>query len=141
MPFDNRLYKLELTGEQVTTLMRLGSSGGHGILQVAGGRYGFDPEQTGGADIDGDGALAEWEQDRLCFVEVGGSPVVPEQTYTVVTTDFLYDGGDHLGPALTGTTILERGPLLREALFDHAAAQEGCIEASEAVRVVLDTCQ
>ncbi len=140
MPFDNRLVVLELSGAQVMTLMRLGSSGGHGVLQLAGGRYGYDPERTGGSDLDGDGAVAEWERDRLCFVEIAGQPVRTDQTYTVVTTDFLYDGGDHLGPALSGATILERGPLLREALFDHAAAQDACIEADDDIRVVLGSC-
>ena len=143
MPFDNRLYLLDLTGEQVAMLMRLGSSGGHGILQVAGGRYGFDPDQTGGSDLDGDGEVADWERDRLCFVEIGGEPLVAEQHYRVVTTDFLYDGGDHLGPALTDTPIIARGDLLREVMFAHTAAAEGCIDdhVEPAPRIVLGSCE
>jgi 5'-nucleotidase len=140
MPFDNRLLLVELTGDQLALLLRIGSSGAHGILQIAGGRYGLDPARTGGDDIDGDGAIADWEQDRLCFVEVGGQPVQPDRTYAVVTTDFLYAGGDHLGPALTGAPISQQGPLLREALFEHAAAQTACIAPDPTPRVILGAC-
>lgn len=142
MPFDNRLYLVELTGEELLLLMRIGSSGGHGILQIAGGRYGFDPDLTTGSDLSGDGLVEPWEQDRLCFVEVDGAPVDPTRTYRVVTTDFLYDGGDHLGPALSDKPILSRGELLREVLFDHTAGQPGCLSGhGEAARVIVGACR
>ncbi len=130
MPFDNSLYLVELTGAEVERLLRIGSSGRHGLLQIAGGRYRLDPERSGGDDLNGDGQVETWETDRLCWVEVGGAALDLDETYTVVTTDFLYDGGDHLGPALTGAPIIARGPLLREALFAHTAAQTACIDAS-----------
>lgn len=134
MPFDNRTVLVELTGAQVRTMLRIGSSGAHGILQIAGGAYGADPKRTGGADLDGDGQVADWETDRLCEVTVGGAPLDDAKTYKVVTSDFLLAGGDHLGPAFAGAVALEQGPLLREALFGFAEqAGEACLGAAPLV--------
>ncbi len=130
MPFDNRLYVVEMTGEQVALMFRLGASGAHGILQVAGARYHFDPQLSTGTDLDGDGEVAQWEHDRLCSVEVGGAPLDPKATYKVATTDFLLGGGDHLGPAFEGVKIVKEGPLLREVLFDYPATLGACIGAA-----------
>ncbi len=147
MPFDNRVFLVEMTGVQVNELFRLGSSGAHGILQVAGATYHFDPEQSGGSDLDGDGETADWETNRLCAVTVGQTPVDPEATYKIVTTDFLFDGGDHLGHVFEHTTLLEEGPLLREVLYSETSALgDVCIGANgplvnpEAPRIAQGSC-
>ncbi len=132
MPFDNRTFLVEMTGAQVRTMFRIGSSGAHGLLSVAGGSYAFDPDRSEGSDLDGDGEVASWETDRLCAVTVKGEPIDDEATYRVITSDFLYGGGDHLGPAFAGTTKLEEGPLLREQLYHYAEQTEGCVGAPEA---------
>ena len=131
MPFPNRLLLLEMTGEAVERMFRLGSSGAHGILQVAGARYHFDPQRTGGTDLDASRAIEPWERDRLCSVHIGTEPLRPEQRYQVVTSDFLFEGGDHLGLAYADAKVLAEGPLLREALVAHVQAQEGCIGPAE----------
>jgi 5'-nucleotidase len=121
MPFDNRTFLVEMTGAQVRRLFRIGSSGGHGLLQVSSNSsYGFDPAITSGTDLDADGAVAEWERDRLCNVIIAGKPLDDEATYKVVTSDFLYTGGDHLGPAFEGSKKLAEGPLIREQLYTVA---------------------
>lgn len=130
MPFDNRVFLVEMSGEKVRELFRLGSSGAHGILQVSGATYHFDPNATGGSDLDGDGATADWETDRLCNVQIGGADLDPSATYKVITTDFLFDGGDHLGHAFDGATKLEEGPLLREVLYSYVSERDGvCLGA------------
>jgi 5'-nucleotidase len=134
MPFDNRTLLVEMTGEQLRTLFRIGSSGGHGLLQVsAGSAYAFDAARTDGTDLDGDGAVAEWERDRLCAITVDGAPIDPARTYRVVTTDFLFAGGDHLGPAFAGAKKLEEGPLLREQMYTAAASAGECLGATPLV--------
>jgi len=147
MPFDNRTFLVEMTGEQVRTLFRIGSSGGHGLLQLAGGTYHYDPDATGGSDLDGDGATADWETDRLCAVTVDGAPLDDAATYQVVTSDFLFGGGDHLGPAFADADKLAEGPLLREQLYAYAEATEGCVGGGgplvdpEAPRIVVGPCE
>jgi 2',3'-cyclic-nucleotide 2'-phosphodiesterase (5'-nucleotidase family) len=146
MPFDNRILLVEMTGEQVELMFQIGSSGAHGILQVSGARYHFDPEETGGVDMDADGEIATWEQDRLCSVTVGDDPLDPEATYRVAITDFLVGGGDHLGPAFEGITEVTEGPLLREVLFDypatleHCLAEQGPLVDSDAPRISIAPC-
>ncbi len=146
IPFDNRLMLVQLTGEQLQLLFRIGSSGRHGILQVAGATYAFDPAVEEGSDLDGDGAVDTWERDRLCSVLVGGEPVDPERTYQVVTTDFIYNGGDHFGPVFSGAPVVEEGPLARDALMAFVEGQSECLGASgplmdpQAPRISLGAC-
>lgn len=141
MPFDNRLVRLALTGAQLRDVLRIGSSGGHGVLQVAGGSYHFDPARTGGSDLDGDGETAEWETDRLCEVTIGGAPLDPDRTYTIVTTDFLHGGGDHLGPVLSALPVLEEGPLLRDAMNTWFEARDTCYSPTPSVRIEQGACR
>jgi len=146
MPFDNRTFLVEMSGAAVRTLFRIGSSGGHGLLQLAGGTYHYDPEQTEGTDLDGDGEVADWETDRLCSVTVGGQPLDDEGTYTVVTSDFLFGGGDHLAPAFADATKLAEGPLLREQLYTYAEATDGCVGDTPVIdpsvpRIVVGACE
>jgi len=130
MPFDNRTHVVEMTGEQVRRLLRIGSSGQHGQLQVAGARFSFDPSRERGSDLDGDGAVAQWERDRLCDdVTIGGAPLDGERTYRVVTSDFLLSGGDHLGPAFEGAAVVQEGPLLRDVYAEAAAGAAACLDA------------
>ena len=44
----------------------------------------------------------------------------------MVTTDFLYTGGDHLGPVFEGASFTE-GPLLREALYEYPSTLDTCL--------------
>ncbi len=130
MPFDNRLLAVEMTGAQVRMMLRIGSSGKDGLLQVSGASYAFDPSRTGGSDLDGDGEVEDWERDRLCDVRVGGEPLDPVRTYRVVVADFLHDGGDHLGPAFTGTRVLGEGPLVRDAIEAWVKAAPACLSSA-----------
>ena len=124
----DRTLLVEMTGAQVRTLLQIGTSGAHGILQLAGAAVSVDPQAEGGRDLDGDGALADWERIRLCDdVRIGDRSLDDAATYTVVTSDFLFTGGDHLGPAFEDATVVDEGPLLREVFYAYAEATEGCI--------------
>ena len=130
MPFDNRLVMVEMTGKQLLLLLRLGTSGGHGLLQVSGLSLSFDPTSEAGDDLDADGAVAEWERDRLCSAVVAGNPIDEKKTYQVVTTDFLFNGGDHLELAFAHCNTPIEGPLLRDWLFDWFPTLPGCVGAT-----------
>lgn len=142
MPFDNRLVRVEMTGAQLDRMLHIGSSGAHGILQVAGMTYGFDPTATEGTDLNGDGDVEAWETLRLCdSITIGGEPMDPAKTYQVVTTDFLYGGGDHLGLAFEGIPVAEEGPLLRDALNTWFESQTTCVAPNTEPRIFLGACQ
>ncbi len=129
MPFDNRLILVEMSGRDLELMLRIGSSGAHGVLQVSGAAYAYDPESDSGDDLDGDGAVAEWEVDRLCSAWVTGAAIDPERTYRVVTTDFLLEGGDDLGPAFANAVRVKDGPLLRDHLAEWMKRQPACLDA------------
>ncbi|MCB9673752.1 MAG: bifunctional metallophosphatase/5'-nucleotidase [Alphaproteobacteria bacterium] len=143
MPFDNRLLLVEMTGERLALLLRLGTSGGHGILQIAGGTLGFDPDRAAGDDLDGNGEVETWEHDRLCdgSVQVGGAPLDPAKTYRVVTTDFLFNGGDHLKLAFDGLVPAAEGPLLRDQMNTWFEALDTCYAPDPAVRIAKGACR
>ncbi len=146
MPFENRLLLVEMTGERLLLLLRLGASGVHGVFQVAGGSYHFDPERTGGTDLDMDGVVADWELDRLCSATVAGAPIVHDQLYKVVLTDFIYTGGDHSAPACHLAPVVDQGPLLRDVLYSFTEDLPDCLGESVAVvddinpRIVVGAC-
>lgn len=127
MPFDNRGVLVQMTGAQLKLLLQIGTSGAHGLLQIAGGDIVVDKDRKNGTDIDHDGEIADWERDHLCRASVKGIPLDEARTYLVATSDFLYNGGDHLGPAFEGSTIVAQGPLIRDALYHYAEKTEGCI--------------
>ncbi len=129
MPFNNRLVLLAMSGEALRTAIRVGASGAQGVMQVAGGRYHFDPTRTGGSDLDDDGELEGWETDRLCTAHADGEPIDPERTYRVATTDFLVAGGDHMGHALANGRELVQGPMLRDAIIAYVAGRTACLGA------------
>ena len=110
MPFDNTLVTVDLTGDQLTELARVGTNGNHGIIQISGGTL----------------TLTETGPE----VRVNGAIAASDTPYRVVTTDFLLGGGDGLGPVLQSGTRVERdGPLLRDAIGDYLRSFEGCVDA------------
>lgn len=147
MPFDNRLMLVEMTGAQLALLLRIGASGAHGIFHAGGVQYRLDPLATDGTDLNGDGQVEEWETVRLCGVSsVAGEAFRPDRIYRVVVTDFLYTGGDHTSPAFAGTTVLDEGAFLRDALYAYSQGLGECIGLNTGVidpaapRIVLGAC-
>lgn len=141
MPFDNALVLVSMSGAQVEMLLQIGSSGAHGQMNVAGGSYRFNPAATGGRDLNGDGTVADWESDHLCDVKIGEKPLDPAAQYQVVVTDFLLKGGDHLGPAFAGATVLSEGALARDALIDFVRAAPACLAPpAENTRILQADC-
>lgn len=129
MPFDNSLYLVEMTGEQLTRLFEIGTSGAHGMLQVSTGMEVLlsdgEPHRR---DLNEDGTMETWEQSRLCAVNLDGAAIETDRRYSVITTDFLYNGGDHLGPAFADVPIVERGALLRDVLYQAATTEvDACL--------------
>ncbi len=86
LPFGNELVKIEVTGDTLLKALEHGVSlTGPGaepgrFPQVSGLRYSFDASRLPGA--------------RIKEVTVGGKPLDPKKTYTVVTYAYLAGGGD-----------------------------------------------
>lgn len=106
MPFENEIVVLELTGEKVQQLAQFIAA-------------------TGGQPVSG--IRMEIENGIATNIRIGGKPIGPNQTYKLVTYDYLANGGDNsrgLDDPINRTNL---GIKVREALIDYVSekAQAG----------------
>ncbi|MEI8189428.1 MAG: bifunctional UDP-sugar hydrolase/5'-nucleotidase [candidate division NC10 bacterium] len=80
MPFDNKLVTLNMSGAQVRQVLEISVGGEHGVLQVSGLRFAYDPAAPSGQ--------------RVRDVAVGDKPLAEGGVYSVTTVDFMAVGGD-----------------------------------------------
>ena len=103
-PFDNVLVSMALTGEQMRQVLEQSGTMEFGGLQVSGIRVTYDLKKPAG--------------ERVVNAEVGGEPLDPGKTYTLVTNDFLAAGGDKVTALKEGKNITYGDPL-RDALAEY----------------------
>ncbi len=114
LPFGNELAVIEVTGdvllqalEHGVSLTAPGAEPGR-FPQVSGVRYSFDASKLPGV--------------RVADVTVGGKPLDPKKTYTLVTTSFVAGGGDQYAmfkgrPNILKTKLTDSG-VMRKAIED-----------------------
>ena len=99
LPFDNYLNVIKLKGKDVKLLFEIATAGNHGLVGVAGLKLTVLNLNKPGKkrDLNKDGKQENWEENRLLDIKLAdGSPLKPNQWYTVGTFDFLVNGGDDL---------------------------------------------
>lgn len=119
-PFPDTLVTANLTGADLAAMLehglsRLGRRGGGGrFLQVAGLRYVFDPARPEGE------RLVEAQ-----IADAGGwfSPLLPEATYRVALTNFLWRGGDGFAVRAKGREATETNLGITELVSDYIKQQ------------------
>ncbi|MEL6198768.1 MAG: bifunctional UDP-sugar hydrolase/5'-nucleotidase [Pseudomonadota bacterium] len=79
-PFQDRVARIELSGDVLARVLEQGLSLERGLLQVSGLEIEYDPARPSGA--------------RLVSVRVDGAPLDPNAVYTVGTLEILAAGGD-----------------------------------------------
>ncbi len=95
MPFENRLIRIRMTGEQLQE-----------ALEYTARRA----DALGGAGV--------WIQDTAVVkIEVGGKPLDKQATYLVLCNDYMYNGGDGYGLLQQSDDLTDLG-LLREAFIE-----------------------
>ena len=110
MPFGNEVAELDLTGAELREVLRLGTTGAHGVLQVGGLELAYDRSRDvcPTIDRDGDGDVDRDDRDRLAWVQTADrAELDPTRTYRIVTNSFLARGGDGL------RSVLQRVPAER----------------------------
>ncbi len=104
LPFDNYISKLTLTGQELKLVLRVAQSGVHGVMPISGLRLTLIPQEkpAESRDLDGDGKIEAWETNRLLNVrEENGEWIENSKFYTIAVPDFLVQGGDHMGWAMS----------------------------------------
>ena len=112
LPFGNDLIKVTLTGAQVQQVLDRSAAlpgGDGGFMQVSGVRFRI----KAGEAVD---------------IELGGQALDPAGEYTVVTTDFLYTGGDGYVTFEAGTDPYPYG-VRQSAIVIQAFREMGTIRA------------
>lgn len=107
LPFDNRFLTLELSGGQVQELADdIARRIGRGTFcQVSGISFAIR-----------DGTAHE--------IEVGGSPIDKEKTYTLGVIDFLAEGGDHHTSLTKAKVVAASGAYQRDLAVDYLRLQK-----------------
>lgn len=105
MPFDNALVTCTLTGAQVKHVLEEQPT----KIFFSGMRATYD-----GARPDGDHATQ--------LVLDNGTPIDSAATYTVVTNDFMWQGGDGFKTFADGGNVVQTGKLIRDAMVDFVDA-------------------
>ena len=105
MPFDNTLYTMRLTGEQIHAILEQGLSLRLGIVQISGLRVEYDPKAP--ADR------------RVVRIRCGDKDLGERTEYTVVTNSYLAMGGDSYTTFRQGTNVSNTGISDRDALVDY----------------------
>ena len=106
VPFDEAVAVAELTGAELVELARQGE-----------GQYVTGLPDYWHAHVSG--MTVEHNADRTVSVTVDGAPVVPTDTYTLATTEYLLHT-DHEFPVLTEDHLVERLDVQYEALTAYA---------------------
>lgn len=130
MPFENYLYLVDMTGEDVLRALKVSSTAKHGATKVSGIHYAFEPNCTNPADINGDGTIESWENNCLCDgVTVNGKPLKVKSHYKVAVSDFIYKGGDSHAGVFEHSKVLNEGPVMKDAILDYVKKQDACFTA------------
>lgn len=119
LPFDNTLGSVEVTGAFIKDLLEDKVAYGGSGLYVAGMRVKIDRSRERGS--------------RVISLEIGGKPYVAEQSYRLVTTDYLLEGNSGMEKlaALRSQAAVESGVYMREAVIEY-------IKSHSPLRPVLD---
>lgn len=95
LPFRSALNVISIKGKYIVEALEIGLSGLDEVTgtfpHVSGIRLTFDSSAKAGK--------------RLVSVAVNGKKIMPEQTYTLATTNYLFDGGDGYTPLALGSQV------------------------------------
>ncbi|MDW3182396.1 bifunctional metallophosphatase/5'-nucleotidase [Roseobacter sp.] len=113
LPFQNTLSTFDVTGAKIIEALENGVSqheeGAGRFPQVAGMSYAFDVAQPAGS--------------RISDVMVGGAPIDPAKVYSVVSNNYVRNGGDGYDMFKDAENAYDFGPDVADVMADFLAAQ------------------
>ena len=113
LPFQNTLSTFQVTGATLVEALENGVSqmedGGGRFPQVAGISFTVDPSAEPGS--------------RISEVMVGGDPIDPEETYGVVSKNYVRNGGDGYKMFVDAENAYDFGPDLADVTAEYLAEQ------------------
>jgi 5'-nucleotidase len=126
LPFDNFVSKLDLTGKELKTFLKIAESGATGFFPISGMKLRLIKlgDEPWSKDLNSDKKIEPWEMDRLIEAAlINGSPIEDNKRYSVATIDFLVQGGDRMGWFMstipTHRVTQNAGPVLRDVFISY----------------------
>ncbi|MBX7223307.1 MAG: 5'-nucleotidase C-terminal domain-containing protein [Blastocatellia bacterium] len=113
MPFENSLVTVDLKGEHLQK-----------IADYVARSY----KESGGFPVSG--MKIRFKDGQVLELLIEGKPVDPQGTYTVVTSDYLYSGGDGYNFS-AGTNFTRLHVTLRDAIIHYFLAQKNIVIPTE----------
>lgn len=110
MPFDNTLFTMKLTGAQIKEILEQGAKLEKGMIQVAGLKFEYDSSLPAGSRV-------------TKMTKLDGTPIALDQTYTIVTNDFLAGGQDGFTTFAKGTDRVNTFRLIRDEMINWFKAE------------------
>ena len=111
LPFQNTLSTFQVTGETIVAALENGVSqheeGAGRFPQVAGMSFAFDPKQPAGS--------------RVSDVMVGGAPIDMAKVYSVVSNNYVRNGGDGYEMFKSAENAYDFGPDLADVTAEFLA--------------------
>ncbi|MBW4710379.1 5'-nucleotidase/apyrase family protein [Roseobacter sp. YSTF-M11] len=111
LPFQNTLSTFQVTGETIIAALENGVSqheeGAGRFPQVAGMSYAFDVSKPAGS--------------RISDVMVGGAPIDPAKVYSVVSNNYVRNGGDGYDMFKNAANAYDFGPDLADVTAEFLA--------------------
>ena len=112
LPFQNTLSTFQVTGQTLIDALENGVSqieeGAGRFPQVAGMSFAVDPSAEPGS--------------RVSEVMVGGAPIDPDATYSVVSNNYVRNGGDGYAMFVDAENAYDYGPDLADVTAEYLAA-------------------
>jgi len=107
LPFDNTLGAVNVTGAFIKEMIEEKVAYGGSGLYVAGMKAKIDRSRPVG--------------DRVISLEIGDKPYLPENSYRLVTTDYLLEGNSGMEKlaSLRSEAAVETGVYMREAVIEY----------------------
>jgi len=104
-PFMNTRMEMNLTGKDIRSILEQSLTLKVGMLQIAGMTITYD--------------LTHPEYQRLVSARVADEPLNDAQTYKIVVSSFIGQGGDHYSAFLNGKNVHDTGELLSDVLTEY----------------------
>ncbi|SPF40139.1 putative 5'-nucleotidase [Candidatus Desulfosporosinus infrequens] len=110
MPFDNDVDTANMTGTQIKSLLDYLVTSPKGIGHISGLHFVYNKSQPTGSKI-------------VSLTKADGSPLVPDQVYTVAGPDFVLTGGDTYPFPTLSTNLQDSHVLVRDAMLNDIKAR------------------
>ncbi|MFQ6551582.1 bifunctional metallophosphatase/5'-nucleotidase [Aestuariibius insulae] len=112
LPFQNTLATFEVTGEDILAALE----NGVGQVEEGAGRF----PQVAGMTFTAD--LSQEPGSRVSDVMIAGEPLDPEQSYLLVSNNYVRNGGDGYSMFETAANAYDFGPDLADVTAEYLAA-------------------